>query len=222
MAEDSAEDGAENGASDEQDIDFWRGRYGDANTPWDLGAPSEPVQELVRAHFPTRGRVLIPGCGLGHEALFLAGLGYAVTAVDFIAAPLRILRAAAAERGLKMEILQQDMFALPTALDGSFDVFLEQTCLCAIAPAQWTDYEALARRMLKPGRHMKEPGGRLLGVFMEMEGEGGPPYDCPPEKVRALFGNAHWAFEGMAPQPKNPDRPGPEYTARFRRVEGEQ
>ena len=192
-------------------IDFWRGRYRDDHTPWDLGAPSGPVLELLRNHFPPQGEVLIPGCGRGHEALYLAGRGYAVTAVDYVAEPLGFLRRAAEERGLKLELLEADIFALPQALDGRFDVFLEQTCLCAIAPAQWPAYEALARRMLKPG-------GRVLGVFMEMEGSGGPPFDCPPERVKALFDSPPWEFEGMERQPDNPDRPGPEYTARFRKV----
>ena len=77
------------------DKDFWRGRYEEGRTRWDLGGPSEPVQALVRRHFPPRGRVLIPGCGRGHEALFLAERGYAVTAVDYVAAPIVYLREAA-------------------------------------------------------------------------------------------------------------------------------
>lgn len=197
-------------ADEGPDINFWRGRYADGNTPWDLGEPSGPVIALVREHFPPQGRVLVPACGRGYEALYLAGKGYAVTAVDYVTEPIRFLRETALAKGLTVELLEQDIFDLPAALDGGFDVLLEQTCLCAIRPGQWENYEALARRMLTAG-------GRLLGVFMEMEGAGGPPYDCPPDKVRALFDNPHWSYEGMERMPDNPARPGPEYTARFRR-----
>ncbi len=190
--------------------DFWEERYRDQHTPWDLGEASEPVKALVRGHFPPGGAVFLPGCGRGYEALHLARLGYRVTAVDWVAEPVRFLREAAAREGLEVEVLRQDMFALPESFAGRFDVFLEQTCLCALAPAQWPDYEALAFRLLRPA-------GRLLGVFMELEGEDGPPFDCPPEKVRALLSPPRWTFEGMERIPSNPARPGPEYTARFTR-----
>ena len=192
--------------------EFWQGKYDEGIMKWDLGRVSGPVETLVRHHFPPAGRVFIPACGRGFEAVYLAGLGYRVTALDIVAPPLDFLRAQAAGRGLEIEILHRDMFTLPANYDGAFDVFLEQTCLCALAPRFYPDYEALAYRALKLG-------GRLLGVFMEVDFDDGPPFNTPPDLVMGLFPPDRWRAEGPEPiVPKSPDRPGPEYLARFTKL----
>lgn len=191
------------------DPDFWRERYRRGNTPWDLGGVSDPVRLLVRRWFPRSGAVFIPGCGRGYEALYLAARGYAVTAVDLAPEAIAHLRREAAARNVPVEAVAGDMFARPATDDGRFDVFLEQTCLCALPPARRGDYEALAHRLLRPG-------GQLAAVFMRVPGAGGPPYDMPPELVYGLFPADRWEPEGPVPvEPQNPSRPGPEYLARF-------
>ncbi len=188
---------------------FWQSRYREGNIPWDLGEPSRPVRWLVEHHFPPTGKVLIPGCGRGHEALYLAERGYQVTAVDLVAEPLEYLRKAARKSSLEIEILQQDIFELAPRYNDAFDVFLEQTFFCSIDPLLYVDYAVLAYRALKPG-------GQLLGVFMEVLWEGGPPHNCPPDLVLEQFPAARWRKENAKPfTPKNPARPGPEYTLRL-------
>lgn len=191
--------------------DFWLNHYNKGHTPWDLGGVSPGVRMLVKRDFPPSGRVFIPGCGRGYEAIWLAGLGYAVTALDIVEPPLDFLRVQAGVLGVKVETLLQDMFRLDSSFDGVFDVFLEQTCFCAISPALHRDYEILAHRVLKPG-------GRLLGVFMEVPFDDGPPYSNPPRQVLPLFPPERWQSEGPEPLPANPDRPGPEYLARFTKL----
>jgi len=90
------------------------------------------VRGLVDRYFPSTGKVLIPCCGRGHEAIYLAERGYGVTAVDLILEPLDYLRKLARERRLDIEVLHHDIFELPPACDNAFDVFLEQTCLCSL------------------------------------------------------------------------------------------
>ena len=189
-------------------LGFWNGKYTDRHTPWDLGRVSEPVQRLVAGHFPSEGRVLIPGSGRGYEAVDLAERGYRVTAVDFADEAVRFLRQLAGEKGVTLEILQEDLFSLDGVRNGTFDVLLEQTCFCAIDPSLYGDYERMAHRLLAPG-------GRLLGVFMEVKDLEGPPYDCPLDLVRGHFPEARWRFDWTEPLPRNPERPGPEYLAAF-------
>ena len=192
-------------------LGFWNAKYADAHTPWDLGEVSPPVRRLVEGHFPPEARVLVPGCGRGYEVLWLERLGYRVTAVDFADEPIRHLREEAERHGLRPEILREDIFLLPTALNGTFDILLEQTCFCAIDPSLYGDYERLAQRMLKPG-------GRLLGVFMELHGIEGPPYHTPLELVQSQFPVNRWRFEWVERLPRNPKRPGEEYLAAFTRL----
>jgi len=177
--------------------------------PWDLGEPSRPVRHMVRRYFPPGGKVIIPGCGRGHEALYLAGRGYEVTAVDLVPEPLDYLRGEARKGAVKIEAIEGDAFELPESYNGAFDVFLEQTFFSAIEPSLYPDYEQLAYRVLKPG-------GQLLGVFMEVPWEGGPPYNSPPELVLRQFPDERW-LKGRPKRvrPQNPARPGPEYTLRL-------
>jgi SAM-dependent methyltransferase len=193
-------------------LGFWNDRYASGTTHWDLGEVSAPVLRLVERHFPPRGRVLVPGCGRGYEVIHLERLGYRVTAVDFADEPVRFLREQAERHQVRPEILQQDLFLLPTLYNSAFDVLLEQTCFCAIDPSLRADYERVAHRMLRPG-------GRLLGVFMELdEPREGPPYSTPPGLVRAQFPVTRWRLDEIEPLTRNPKRPGPEFLAVFTRL----
>ncbi len=191
---------------------FWEVRWREGRTPWDLGRASAPARQLAQQYLAPPDAVIIPGCGRGHEALLLAEQGCRVTAVDFVAAPILALRQAAAARSLPVEAVQSDIFDLPAALNGRFAAVLEQTCLAALGPARFADYEALAYRLLKPG-------GRLLGVFMELSGINPPPFSCPREAMQALFAPPRWRLLQLQPvTPPQPARPGPEYTAVFQKA----
>jgi len=63
----------------------------------------------------------------------------------------------------------------------------EQTCLCALHPDQWSAYESALHRWLKPGGH-------LAAMFMQKEGEGGPPFHCGIDAMRNLFPEETWQW----------------------------
>lgn len=44
-------------------VDFWETRWKRGTTPWDLGAPTPILVELLQAGRLPKGRALIPGCG---------------------------------------------------------------------------------------------------------------------------------------------------------------
>lgn len=191
------------------DLEFWRTRYREGRMMWDLGEPSAPARMLAERYLAPRSRVFIPGCGRGHEALLLARQGHAVLAVDFAPEPVATLGQAARAEGLTLDLRQADVFTLPADLDGTCDAVLEQACLCAVGPTRYADYEALAWRLLKPN-------GRLLAVLMEVAGGHPPPFSIPPDTALALFCAPRWTLEALEPvRPRNPRRPGPEYTAVF-------
>ncbi len=189
---------------------FWDGKYAGGHTPWDLGQVSDAVRRLAQDRFPPGGRVFIPGCGRGYEALFLARQGYKVTAVDIAEAPLHDLRSAARGHNLPLDLVHEDVFSWARKTKERFDVILEQTFLCAIEPVLHADYEAMARRLLKPD-------GCLMGVFMEVQSDDGPPFNCPPDLVKGIFPKRSWRLDWLDAIPLNPRRPGPEYLAGFTR-----
>src|SRR5699024_9165612 len=50
------------------------------STPWDIGSPQPVVEQLV-AYDALHGRVLDPGTGPGHHAIYFASKGYSVTGI---------------------------------------------------------------------------------------------------------------------------------------------
>jgi SAM-dependent methyltransferase len=99
--------------------------------PWDIGKPQRPFIDVADQ---ITGSVLDAGCGTGETALFLAGRGNKVTAIDFLEEPIRRAKSKAAERGLKPTFLVMDALALkdlPEVFDnvidsGLFHVFSDQ------------------------------------------------------------------------------------------------
>jgi len=191
------------------DLEFWRTRYQESRTPWDLGEPSAPASGLAAGHLAPASRVFIPGCGRGHEVLLLARQGHAVLAVDFAPEAIAELRARAEAEGLAPDIRLLDIFAVPSDLDGTFDAVLDLACLVALGPTRFADYEALVWRLLKPG-------GKLLAVLMEVAGVRPPPFSISLATAQALFPPPRWRLAAHEPvQPRDPRRPGPETTAVF-------
>lgn len=164
---------------------YWDAIYEESeeNSPgWNLGQPNaEFVWQLAHATPPIKpGRLLVPGCGFGHDAAFFAAQGFDVLAADISEWAIAGARKTFAEKGVQVETRHGDIFHLPKSLDGTFDYIVEHTFFCAIHPERRGDYRDLAHRLLKPG-------GQLLGLFYFHQKIGGPPFNTTPEDVRATF-----------------------------------
>ena len=63
----------------------WDQRYREGGDGWELGRPAPPLEQALR-HDPRMpqppARVLVPGCGRGHEAALLAALGFEAIGLD--------------------------------------------------------------------------------------------------------------------------------------------
>jgi SAM-dependent methyltransferase len=166
--------------------DYWQNRYNQGTTGWDRGEPSPGLkwfqQQVSSADCP---RVLVPGCGRGHEVSALAAAGYAVTAIDFAPAAVNQVQATLAARQLNAEILQADL--LEYSPSAPFDAVYEQTCLCAMHPDQWSQYVQKLTQWLRPG-------GKLFAVFMQTTSSEGPPFACRLPQMRQLFGSEVWEW----------------------------
>jgi SAM-dependent methyltransferase len=163
------------------DASMWDDRWKRADTPWDMGAPAPPlVAALDRGDAASPARVLVPGCGAGHDARFLASRGFDVVGIDVSPAAVERARAlAVAEEDLRATFLVADLFAPPASL-GRFDVVWEHTCFCAIDPAMRDAYVDAVAELLRPG-------GRLFGLFFAIRPETGPPFGATPEEIRHRF-----------------------------------
>jgi len=111
---------------------------------------TEPHPLLVRyAGQLGGGRALDLACGLGQNALWLAGRGYNVDAVDISPVALAQARAEAARRGLSVNFIEADLdsYVLPVAAYDLIAVFyfLDRRLLpalrAALVPGGWLFYE---------------------------------------------------------------------------------
>lgn len=169
----------------------WEKRYRSGRLGWDRGGSSPALVDWLDAGEIPAGRVLVPGCGHGHEVADLVRAGCQVTAVDIAALPVMRLMGELADQGLHANVVQADLLQWQPA--EPFDAIYEQTCLCALEPAHWAEYERrLADWLL--------PGGRLFALFMQTGRAGGPPYDCPMPAMEALFDATRWAWPDEPPR----------------------
>ena len=179
----------------------WDARYRGGDTPWDKGRHAPPLEEyLGRKRLP--GRVLVPGCGTGHDARLVARHADAVTGLDL--SPTAIAAARAVPGPANLEFRVGDFLALDPDLLGVFDGIVEHTCLCALDPACRPAYVRSAAAALKPG------GWLLAVLFREIEdfdGEG-PPWPVSDAGIEELFGGSFEIVERRYPAATFPDRAG--------------
>lgn len=186
----------------------WEARWQAGDTPWDKDAAAPPLAEWLAAH-EIRGRVLVPGCGSGHDVRALAATGAEVIGLDL--SPTAIDRANARPRIGAERYRVENLFALSGELVGAFDWVVEHTCFCAIAPAHRAAYVAAVHGALKPGGH-------LLAVFyLDPGGDDGPPFGVSRDELDTLFGGHFTTVEEFVPAKAFPGREGRELVRLLRR-----
>ncbi len=164
------------------DIEFWQARYEAGDIRWDKGAASPGLVEFLAKH-PLCGRILVPGCGSGHDVREAARRNPTAQVLGFDLAPAAAALAATYDNPTNVTWRTGDFLNLATELKGAFDWMIEHTLFCAIPPARRPDYAASSAAALKPGGH-------LLAVFyMTPDNDDGtePPYGCTSEELDALF-----------------------------------
>jgi len=161
---------------------FWEGKYHNNEPGWDRGDSSPALLAWLKELKPCR--ILVPGCGRGHEVIELARRGFDVTAVDIATPAIDHMQEMLEKEKLTATLIHGDLFGLELA---PFDAIYEQTCLCAIQPSQRVEYENWLHGHLKPG-------GQLLALFMQTGVDGGPPFHCDTSEMKELFNNSRWQW----------------------------
>ena len=156
----------------------WEARFRAERTPWERPTLNPAFTAWRQSGLLAPCRILLPGAGRSGEPLALAQAGFDVTAVDSAPTAVAVQRARMEAAGASAAVVEADLLAWSPAQP--FDAVYDQTCLCALPPESLAEYAGLLHAWLRPG-------GRLFVLLMQTGEPGGPPFDCPPERMRGLF-----------------------------------
>ena len=157
----------------------WQERYQTEDTPWDKGEPAPGLVDWLKAQtLDPETRVLVPGCGRGHDASAWAKAGFDTTGMDLAEIALSDARE-------KYESLPNLAFFPGNFLDEKpqepYDLIFEHTLYCAIDPARREDYAKSLPNWLKPG-------GYFLAIhFIFPLDEEGPPFGASKDEIINRF-----------------------------------
>lgn len=150
----------------ELDEQFWTQKYKDQQMGWDLGALSPPIQYYIDQLTNKDMAILIPGAGNAYEAEYLFKQGFTnVFVLDISDEPLRNLQ----KRLPKFpagHLIHQNFFEHTK----KYDLILEQTFFCALAPS-------LRNQFAQKTYDLLNPGGKITGVLFDFPlTHQGPPF----------------------------------------------
>ena len=189
----------------------WESHYRTKDTPWEKGEAHPALVDYLAEH-PVTGRVLAPGCGLGHDVRALAAQGAEVVGLDI--APSAVEAAQSSPRAGNETYVLGNLFDLPASLRGAFDWVWEHTCFCAIDPGQRPAYVESVHSALKPDGH-------LLAIFYLDPGndspDEGPPFEVSLAELNRLFLPHFELLQEWLPDRTYPGREGREWMRVFRR-----
>ncbi|MFI5930596.1 class I SAM-dependent methyltransferase [Actinoplanes sp. NPDC051494] len=156
-------------------------RDGAAEIPWDVPRPSRLLAAWARdGAVSGAGRsALVIGCGLGRDAEFLAGLGFAVTAFDISGTAVRTARDR--HPGTLVEYGVADLLDPPPHWHGAFDLVLESNTVQALAAPE-------RERAIAAAGPLVAPGGTLLVLAAAAKAgpDDGPPWPLTRAEIDAF------------------------------------
>ena len=197
--------------------EFWEQRYQEGRTGWDLGGPTPVFATFLESPDATQlvppGKILVVGCGKGHDVLLFARHGFDALGVDFAPSAVQLGVRAAQQAGVsdKARFEQADIFDLPARYPAHFDYILERAGYCAIDPRDRQRYVETAAALLKPG-------GRILAQFFlgPQTRPGRPPFATTVDELKTSFA-PHFEIERLD-TPHQGELPGADLFGILRRA----
>ena len=168
----------------EQAAARWEQVYKDnplSSLPWEEGAPSPQLVELVESSGVKQGRVLDICTGSGNNAIYLAGKGFACSGIDISATAIEYAREKSAKAGVTCDFKVGDALALPFPAN-TFDLVFDRGCFHSMAPGQRDAFIKGINSVLKDkGKY------QMICFSKKSRRWAGPPYSFSPGDIKKLF-----------------------------------
>ena len=172
----------------ELDEEFWTKKYKDQQLGWDLGTLSPPIQSYIDQLTNKEMAILIPGAGNAYEAEYLFKQGFSnVFVLDISDEPLRNLQKRLPEFPSE-HLIHQNFFEHTK----KYDLILEQTFFCALAPS-------LRNQFAQKTYDLLNPGGKLAGLLFDFPlTPQGPPFGGSKDIYVNTF-SKHFSINTLEP-----------------------
>jgi SAM-dependent methyltransferase len=128
----------------------WNQRYLSGDLPWDSGVPSRELQLVLSEHAVAPGRSLELGCGTGTNAIWLAGQGFDVTAVDCSEEAISQARRKADAAQVSVNWIIADVQRFGAGL-APFDFLFDRGCYHCCRRVDLAGYLETHRNVTRPG-----------------------------------------------------------------------
>ena len=199
---------------DVDDLLFWDNRYKTNEFSWDLGKPTPYfVDWSTSIKNKSSKNILIPGCGLGHDAIFLSKCGFNVYACDFSDTALKVLSIKNKESNTNVKLISMDFFNLPGKYSNFFDFILEYTFYCAINPNKRSLYIENCNNLLNKD-------GKLIGIMLPIGNSSvssNPPFKVSLNELKINF-SVFFKLLKLVPNSLSVEkRKGIEYIVKFQK-----
>lgn len=189
--------------------EFWDERYAAQFTPWEVaGLPATfdvLAASLLASTGSTRPRLLVPGCGNGHEIAWLIEQGADVLGVDISERAVTLARSQLPAALSDSAIVLSDFFALDVA---PFDWIYERAFVAALPPTEWPRWVAQCARLTRPGAWV---AGYFFIDAAVTEPRRGPPFAGSRDELDVMLG---LDFRLVRDIPIDPDLSAPVFAGR--------
>jgi SAM-dependent methyltransferase len=161
--------------------DHWDNRYVQGDTPWDLGRPSPELVRVLDEESIAPCPAIDLGCGTGTNAIYLASLGFDVTAADISPTAIDRCRMRRATTDVRIRCLQADLLNPPDDIGGPYGFIFDRGCYHVLRLIDVQAYFRTLERITEPG---------TLGLILT--GNAREPMEHGPRPVSEEEFRADW------------------------------
>lgn len=156
---------------------FWSERYDNDVLPWDLKKYHPCIDWSLPRLKLFKSKILVPGCGRGHDPAKLTSLGHKVTGLDFSSSAIKQAKEL---YGDKVKFEEADFFDFAEKNIEEYDIIFEHTLFCALSPD-------VREKLIKSWKKVLRPGGYLMGTFLVSSKRMGPPFGITEWELEQLL-----------------------------------